>query len=238
MAMALKWFIERVLQNATAWLSSGDLSPGRNWIAELDAVLKETETGVLCLTRENLNSPWILFEAGGLSTKGKSRVIPFLLDIELDALRPPLSQLQALKASDEADSMRLVDALNRDLSTPLSDDALRETFYAWWPEFSKRLNDIPQSSLDPPKPPPAEEVLPMILDRLTSLERRLTTTTISVDQEFGALHYLLDTTPGHIPMDSELGVELQRTLGAMQREWGELNMKRRHGGITTMQDER
>ena len=62
-------------------------------------VAKGLETcnfGVLCITRENLNSPWILFEAGALAESMQDeRVIPLLLDLDFKDLSGPLAQFQA-----------------------------------------------------------------------------------------------------------------------------------------------
>jgi hypothetical protein len=45
----------------------------------------------------DLNSPWILFEAGALSKSlVNGRVVPFLIDIQPEEMNGPLSQFQAV----------------------------------------------------------------------------------------------------------------------------------------------
>jgi hypothetical protein len=66
-----------------------------------DAVAKELEAssfGIICVTRENVQTPWVLFEAGALakSLEG-ARVIPLLLDLDFRDITGPLAQFQAKK---------------------------------------------------------------------------------------------------------------------------------------------
>ena len=51
------------------------------------------------MTRENLNTPWLLFEAGALAKSMQDgRVVPLLLDLDFKEISGPLSQFQAKKA--------------------------------------------------------------------------------------------------------------------------------------------
>ncbi len=64
----------------------------------------ETDFGILCLTRENLEQPWILFEAGALAKRvqDNARVVPYLIDdISFAELDPPLGLFQANKSDRE-----------------------------------------------------------------------------------------------------------------------------------------
>jgi hypothetical protein len=78
-AQVLHDWIEDVLQGTEAWISSEDIDKGSFWFGEIGNELSETGIGILCLTKDNIHAPWILFEAGALS-KGlsKNRVCPFL----------------------------------------------------------------------------------------------------------------------------------------------------------------
>src|ERR1700693_4208133 len=79
---ALRDLLPEVLQDIEIWMSENDIMPGQRWGHELAATLEECEVGVVCLTKENLSSPWILFEAGCLAKSvTASRVIPYILDL-------------------------------------------------------------------------------------------------------------------------------------------------------------
>src|SRR3569833_883872 len=91
-AAHLKTWLEDVLQGSNVWVSSENIEKGSVWFSEVSDTLKDTSFGLLCVTRQNINAPWLLFEAGALS-KGLStnRVSPLLVDLTPSDLKPPLS---------------------------------------------------------------------------------------------------------------------------------------------------
>lgn len=66
-AKRLSQWIEDMLHVVDPWVSSGGLQKGSMWFDELQRILGETRIGILCVTAENVKSPWLLFEAGALS---------------------------------------------------------------------------------------------------------------------------------------------------------------------------
>jgi hypothetical protein len=86
-------WLQDILQGVKCWVSTDDIDKGKIWFGNITKELAETEIGILCLTRENKDARWVLFEAGALS-KGlsESRVCPFLVDLQQSDLQPPLSQ--------------------------------------------------------------------------------------------------------------------------------------------------
>ena len=61
----LKTFLSRHIQS------------GSRWNLELMKELSESNFGILCLTSENLNSAWLLFEAGALTKHVEGRACSF-----------------------------------------------------------------------------------------------------------------------------------------------------------------
>src|ERR1700674_605097 len=80
-AVALRDWLPVVIQAAKPFMSSGDIDRGSRWLGELTTVLEVTKVGIVCLTPENLNSAWLLFEAGALSktTDRGTRTCTYLL---------------------------------------------------------------------------------------------------------------------------------------------------------------
>ncbi|KUK96253.1 MAG: TIR domain-containing protein [Methanothrix sp.] len=66
-AMALQWWLPHVISNMDPIISEHDIKKGTLWRSELADLLKDTRFGLVCLTPENQNAPWILFESGALS---------------------------------------------------------------------------------------------------------------------------------------------------------------------------
>ena len=83
LATFLEQWIPRVIQVVEPWVSSASIDPGTRWSDEVSRALEDLQFGILCLTPENLTSPWILFEAGALSKIVlKSHVVPYLFGFE------------------------------------------------------------------------------------------------------------------------------------------------------------
>ncbi|MGA9601795.1 MAG: toll/interleukin-1 receptor domain-containing protein [Methylocystis sp.] len=66
-ATTLHEWLPVILQNIKPFISSEDLRKGGRWGKDLAEQLQHTNFGIICLTPSNLESPWILFEAGALS---------------------------------------------------------------------------------------------------------------------------------------------------------------------------
>lgn len=111
LAKALRDWLKCVIQTASPWMSDEDIGPGTRWGIELARQLEHTNFGILCLTKESLSSPWLLFEAGALAKAlTESRVCPVLLDVDLGDLPPPLAQFNGVQAT-EQDSFSWYDQL-------------------------------------------------------------------------------------------------------------------------------
>lgn len=112
--------------DATVYSPGGSISAGAAWIDELDQAFREAEFGVLCVDRDSMESPWLMFELGAIAKGVKStRVIPLLIDVRAHELRGPLSWFQALEATHDG-LVRLVEAMNQSSGTAFSAEALKK----------------------------------------------------------------------------------------------------------------
>ena len=143
-AQLLKRWLKCVLQATEPWVSSDDIERGSQWFNEINNVLENCNTGIICLTKSNITAPWILFEAGNL-LKGleTSRVCTFLVDLEPKDIEPPLSQFNHTMPTKES-MMKLVTTLNDRLpgDRSLPSETLRSVFDTYWPQFEKDLKAI------------------------------------------------------------------------------------------------
>lgn len=142
-ASALDEWIPLVLQSVEPWMSAEDIEKGTRWFTEVAGELEKAKLGVVCLTAENLSSPWMHFEAGALSKAvGRSLVCPYLFGVDAANVKDPLAQFQLTKA-DKEDTFKLVRTLNRALQdAALSERNLTAVFEKWWPDLSDRLARI------------------------------------------------------------------------------------------------
>lgn len=175
-ANLLSDWIACVIQAARPWVSSRDLDRGSLWFGEINDQLKDTSVGVICLTQENKNRPWILFEAGalakGLST---SRVCTFLIDLEPKDIEDPLAQFNHTFPNRES-VLSLVRTLNASLGSGALDNRIVEqVFETYWPQFEERFSEILKTTeqAPPSKPRPKEDLLGEILENTRYLSTRL-----------------------------------------------------------------
>src|SRR5215210_4427612 len=85
---------------------------GTRWSDIVGQKLASSGVGILCVTPENADAPWLVFEAGALSNKfDDARVCPLLLDMSPEQLDGPLTQFQ-LTTTSEMDIRRLVSDIN------------------------------------------------------------------------------------------------------------------------------
>lgn len=146
-AYALRDWLPMVLQAVKPWMSSYDIEKGNRWHSEMTFQLQESSFGILCLTPDNLNAPWVLFEAGALSKSiDGSHVVPYLYGFDPSELRGPLVQFQAALANKE-DTKRLIFSLNRVLEeNRLAESVLDEIYEIMWPRLEAKLREIPVST--------------------------------------------------------------------------------------------
>src|ERR1044071_5524752 len=82
-ALALRAWMPLVLHYVEPWLSDKDIAAGDRWSLEVGKELEQSNYGIICLTRDNLDAPWVLFEAGALSKAlSAGSVCPYLLDTD------------------------------------------------------------------------------------------------------------------------------------------------------------
>lgn len=169
-------WLPKVIQAVEPFISSG-IPKGKRWGASLAGELEETKVGILCLTRDNLNSPWILFEAGALSKTKDAYVCTFLLDIGTADVEEPLASFQHTTFKKE-DIQKLLETINKavkDSGGPaLSESNLNEIFETFWPKLEEKLSEFLKGDSTVREPLRGDrELLEEILNILRELKSEL-----------------------------------------------------------------
>jgi len=173
-AQGLRDWLPSVLQNVKPYFTPDDIDKGSRWSGEIRSELEGTDFGIICLTRENLSAPWILFEAGALSKLGKSKVAPLLLDLEPTDIVGPLGQLQ-LTRSNKDECFKLLISINRALGQlGLEQNVLEGVFDRWWPDLEQKFKQALEVSPTGPvtKRRPDRDMLEEVLERVRALQMR------------------------------------------------------------------
>ncbi|MFM5738568.1 toll/interleukin-1 receptor domain-containing protein [Aeromonas veronii] len=175
-ATLLDEWLRCVLQAIRPWISTKDIDRGSLWFSEIQDQLQDVTTGIICLTQENKEKPWILFEAGALA-KGlsNSRVCTLLIDLEPHDIRDPLAQFNHTKP-DRDGIYALVQTLNSRLGDNRLDPAiLTKVFDTYWTQFEERFATVIVNTplTEKPKSRPEKDILSEILDHTRTLNSRL-----------------------------------------------------------------
>ena len=136
-AKALNDWLPKVIQVVKPFYSP-EIEKGTKGIDEVNASLEGTTFGIICLTRENLDSKWIHYEAGALAKTEGARVWTLLLDINHSDVTQPLAQFQHTLAKKD-DIFRLLDSINKNLPQALEPRILNDSFEKWWSDLEDEL---------------------------------------------------------------------------------------------------
>ena len=203
-ALLLNEWLPSAVPGIVPWLSKEGIEKGSIWFGAIEEALKDTSVGVICLTRENMVRPWVLFEAGGLN-KGldKTRVCPLLLDLEDKELDPPLNQFHTTKLN-KKDMLALCMMINQHNTGHVhSELQLKKFFNTFWPEFEKGFTALfkKNRASRPPKKKDPTEMLEQILETmqalLTASQSRSAFAPILPPLRYAPLDYL--DYPGNLP---------------------------------------
>ncbi|MCX9013096.1 MAG: toll/interleukin-1 receptor domain-containing protein [Candidatus Methanoperedens sp.] len=152
-ANALHDWIPYVINAVQPWMSEVDIDKGARWYIELANQLEDAQVGIICLTPDNLNAPYILFEAGALSKKlEKTYVCTYLFGVGPEDITGPLEHFQHTKA-DKNDTRKLIYTINKALQEQaLKEELLKTAFEKWWPDLEEKLDNVPDVQMPPGKP--------------------------------------------------------------------------------------
>lgn len=136
-------WLPSVIQNIEPYVSSEDIDKGARWSTDIAGELHASTYGLVCLTKDNINAPWINFEAGALGKSiDKSRVSPFLFRLQRSEVDGPILQFQSTVFEKE-DVLKLLKSINQACGQDaLEDVRLERAFEVWWPELNMQLSDI------------------------------------------------------------------------------------------------
>lgn len=143
LAEEIKNWLPSVLQFVKPYFTPEDIEKGARWEANIANELSTSNVGLICLTKDNINRPWILFEAGALSKNlGKANVCTILFNVDSSEITGPLTCFQATKF-DKSDFKKLIKTINNTGEELKLEPAILETvFDMWWPKLEERINTI------------------------------------------------------------------------------------------------
>jgi TIR domain len=174
-ALALRDWLPSVIQAIEPYVSSEDIDKGARWNTDIARELEDSSFGILCITPENIEAPWVNFEAGALSKSlDRSRVAPFLFGVQRSDVQGPLLQFQSTVYK-KADVKKLVKSINEacgELALP--EGRLEEVFEVWWNRLKEKLDEV-ETVKAPPRAPSRtqDDILAEVLELVRGQEKTL-----------------------------------------------------------------
>lgn len=167
LAELLRDWLPGVIQQLRPFVSSTDVAKGAFWQKEISEQLEDLSQGIVCVTKDNMDRPWLNYEAGALAKLTDARVRTLLFGVAPSDVLGPLQVFQHTKAADRADMLKFLDSLNDSCASPLAKSVLSHAFDREWPDLELKLRALDEASVDlaaaEEEPPTAEEMLSEIL---------------------------------------------------------------------------
>ena len=156
--------------NADVFMSKHDIASGQDWAKALAKELRQSVFGIVCLTPDNLQSHWLLYEAGALTSREQQRLCTLLLaGLEQKDVPSPLAHYQNrifCKAEFEA----LMQDIRAGLDRGPTQKEFDEMFARLWPELWEKYQQILKQFPPAPRSRPAVKTFERTLLRLPLAE--------------------------------------------------------------------
>lgn len=142
-AELIREWLPTVLQTVKPYFTPSDIEKGTRWSAEIAKELDDSLAGIFCVTKQNLNSQWLMFEAGAVSKKvDQSLVCPILIGLDNSDIDGPLTQFQTT-LFEKGDFKKLVSDLNKaNVDNVLEESVLNTVFEKFWPDLEEKITTI------------------------------------------------------------------------------------------------
>ena len=152
-ARIFKGWIPGVIQAAKPYYTEDDIIKGTRWNSEISLELEKSSIGLIFLTAENLNAPWVMFEAGALAKKlDDSKVCPILFGITASEVKGPLVQFQAAEFNKKG-IKKVIEMLNSELHEfRLDIEVLNDVYEMWWPKLEEKVQKALKTKTGQNKP--------------------------------------------------------------------------------------
>ena len=152
-ASLIREFLEGLFHDQIeAWISDENIKTGDRPTVAISQALKECDKGIFCILKENYEAPWIMYEAGAISThehctiseeKDNCVIWPILFeDIPTEQLyKNPLYQFQFVEFSREK-MYKFVQEVNYTINAFKNVSTLEKQFGYYWDELNKGIQNI------------------------------------------------------------------------------------------------
>jgi hypothetical protein len=144
-AFSSQWLPAVLGDTVTSFVSFADIEKGEGWFDRLLTELSKADAALLCLTPENIASPWMHFESGMVARMGRGTVFTYFLGTDAGKIQDPLKQIQ-VTVSTEIDTNRLALKLAAVAKAPEND--VRARLLNAWDGLAKAIQEVATPKMD------------------------------------------------------------------------------------------
>lgn len=174
----LKTWLPTVLASPIeSFISSQDIAKGERGLPVIAKELDQLDFGIAIVTKANVGSPWINFEAGALAKSvSGGRVATVLVDVTTADITGPLSQFQHTSLTDREDVRKLVRDIAKASGSEVPPTSRDMLFEQSWPKLEAELARVSGDS-DPVTERTEKDILEEVLAITRTLLRESRTPT-------------------------------------------------------------
>jgi hypothetical protein len=198
-AKALKDWLPLVNSSIDPFISTS-MDAGARWRTEIGNRLKDTSFGLVCVTRDNLDSRWLNFEAGAIGKAlDEAHVIPLLYQIGEAEVSGPLAQFQ-MKRVDKEGIRDTLETINKYAANSHAAERFERVFNTWWPQLEADVRRIDEevaatSNAHAEVAPRPEDLLAEVLTTTRAISRQLNQSPVALPGNNARRAVLGDTAP-------------------------------------------
>lgn len=124
------------------FVSNVDIASGTDWWITISSELKSCNLGILCISNENLDAPWIYYEAGGMASR-EIPTIPLLIGCGIDSLgESPLRGKQMIDFQKREEFVKMVTEINEYFNNLLPSRFAKEIVEKGYDELNRDLSSV------------------------------------------------------------------------------------------------
>ncbi len=162
-----------VLHYLKPWMSDVDIKAGDRWAKEIGSVLEGCSFGIIFLTKENLKSTWLHFEAGALvKAVDEGRLIPLLFDVDITEVEQPLSWFQARIFNKET-TLEVLKNINEHSEEKIDDTRMEKLFAIAWDNLKSAIDNAPAPNAEDIPTRSSDEILEDVVSNVKSIQRMI-----------------------------------------------------------------
>lgn len=124
------------------FISTENIEQGDRWFERLSVELNDCNFGIFILTKNNIHSEWLHFEAGALAKNVKEAdIILMLFGVRVqDFIESPLSHFQPTFFN-KANIFQLLLKIHKKINSGITEDALEELFESHWINLENEIHE-------------------------------------------------------------------------------------------------